>query len=81
MRNVLIRTAQPFEQETVTAIKERFQEIAHEPLRCRVELDPDLIGGFVAFVGGTVYDFSFKTQLDALKSERGKGGNGRLHRI
>lgn len=81
MRNVLIKTAQPFDQESINAIKERFQTLVHEPLRCRVEVDPDLVGGFIAFVGGTVYDFSFKTQLDALRSEHGRGGNGRLHRI
>ncbi len=81
MRNIIIRTAQSFDQKTIASIKARFEEILNVPLRCRVELDPSLIGGFMAFAGGTIYDFSFKTQLDTLRSERGKDGNVRLHRI
>ncbi len=81
MRNILIRSAQPLDQRMLSLIKARFEEMLKTPVRCRVEQDPELIGGFIAFAGGTVYDFSFKTQLDALRSERGKDGNVRLHRI
>jgi F-type H+-transporting ATPase subunit delta len=39
------------------------------------ELDPELLGGVVLDIGGTVYDGSLKTQLARLTKEMAEGGS------
>jgi len=47
----------------------------HERILAATELDPELIGGVVLDVGGTVYDGSLRTQLARLTKEMAEGGS------
>lgn len=33
------------------------------------QVDPQLIGGYAAYIGGNVYDFSYASQLAAMKQQ------------
>jgi len=46
-----------------------------ERILAATELDPELIGGVVLDIGGTVYDGSLRTQLARLTKEMAEGGS------
>jgi F-type H+-transporting ATPase subunit delta len=51
-----------------TAVVARLQTLTGKKVRMQVSVDPDLIGGFVAEVGGTIYDGSIRQQLQTFRN-------------
>src|SRR5438046_2019689 len=76
------RTRVAIRSATALSAAERNELIAlarrltgHERILAATELDPELIGGVVLDVGGTVYDGSLRTQLARLTKEMAEGGS------
>jgi F-type H+-transporting ATPase subunit delta len=62
-----IATAAPLETERVAAIEKSLMRVTGRGVRLTTRVDPSIIGGLVARVGGTVYDGSVMTQLEKMK--------------
>jgi len=62
-----VSTAWPLEPERINAIEQSLAQLTGRSVRLSTRVDPGLIGGLVARVGGTVYDGSVTTQLDRMK--------------
>ena len=54
------------------AIRERLSAATGKQVRARFEVRADLLGGFRAQIGSTVYDASVKGQFDALRHKLGE---------
>ena len=54
------------------AIRERLSAATGKQVRARFEVRGDLLGGFRAQIGSTVYDASVKGQFDALRHKLGE---------
>ena len=67
LRRGTLKTAQPCTPVEIRNITAQLENI----LGCRLALeqmvDPNLVGGFAAYVDGRAYDFSYAAQLAALK--------------
>ena len=67
LRRGTLKTAQPCSPAEIKNITAQLENI----LGCRLALeqmvDPNLVGGFAAYVDGRAYDFSYAAQLAALK--------------
>jgi F-type H+-transporting ATPase subunit delta len=62
-----VTTAVPLMPDQVTQFEERLTAATGRSVRMMTHVDPSLIGGAVARVGGTVYDGSIATQLDKMR--------------
>ena len=62
-----VSTASPLAEEQVDAIKRSLSKASGRSVILTTKVDPDIIGGLVARIGGTVYDGSIVTQLQKLK--------------
>ena len=65
IRNAVLKTAGPISRESLEAVSKRFETLLGEPVHFVVEEDPSLIGGFCAYIVGTVYDASVFSGLSA----------------
>ena len=57
-------TALPIEKDDQTLIERRLRDKFHLNMLTKWKIDPSLIGGFLIFIQGQIYDYSFKNQLD-----------------
>jgi F-type H+-transporting ATPase subunit delta len=66
---VKLITANPLEEGALDAIKAKLVEstTTEDKVEISVEVDPDLIGGFVIEFEDNIYDASVSTKLDELK--------------
>ena len=64
--NVEITSATPLSAEQFSAIGRKLEEKFRKKIRATAATDARLLGGFVVQVGGTIYDYSIETQLQAL---------------
>jgi len=71
---LLVRTAFELTDDQKEILKERFEKILSKKAIMNFKVDNNLIGGFIAQVGDTVYDASMKHQLELLKKEFIQGG-------
>lgn len=71
---LLVRTAFELNDDQKEILKERFEKILNKKTIMNFKVDNNLIGGFIAQVGDTVYDASMKHQLELLKKEFIQGG-------
>ncbi len=71
---IVVRTAFEFSDDQKVILKERFEKILNKKAILNFKVDNNLIGGFIAQVGDTVYDASMKHQLELLKKEFIQGG-------
>jgi F-type H+-transporting ATPase subunit delta len=62
-----VTTAWPLEQERLSAIEQSLVRVTGRSVKLSSRVAPDLIGGLVARVGGTVYDGSVTTQLERMR--------------
>ncbi len=62
-----IRSAAPLSPEALSAIESRLSAVTGMKVAVAAVVDPSLIGGVLAKVGGTVYDGTVKTQLQKLR--------------
>lgn len=72
--NVEIKTAFEFSEEQKQDLKNQFESSLDKKVRFKFIIDKELIGGFVARAGDTVYDASLKHQLELLKKQFTLGG-------
>jgi len=64
-----VRTAAPLAPESTTAIEASLARATGKQVIMHVTVDPSLMGGVVARVGGTVYDGSVRTQLRKMRDQ------------
>lgn len=61
------------DREAIEDIRQRIEGILSQALstraQCRVEVDPDLLGGFALQIGDVRYDASLKGKLERMKEE------------
>ena len=62
-----IVSAVEMDEETLSKIKEKIEDLFGKKAEITVKLDPSLIGGFIVKVADKVLDASIKTQLEMLK--------------
>ncbi|MGA8263271.1 MAG: ATP synthase F1 subunit delta [Ignavibacteriaceae bacterium] len=72
--NVNVKSAVELGEDQKKKLKEKFEKLLNKIVRANFTIDPDVVGGFVAKVGDTVYDASLKNQLEILKKRFLKGG-------
>lgn len=60
-------TAEPLPPERTANLERRLAALTGRRVTMKARVDPGIIGGLVARVGGTVYDGSIATQLDKLR--------------
>jgi F-type H+-transporting ATPase subunit delta len=61
------------DESQVAEIKAALEKSTGKKVVLKVEVDPNLIGGVVTKIGGTVYDGSVRTQLDRIEDILQKG--------
>ncbi|MGE3469409.1 MAG: ATP synthase F1 subunit delta [Vicinamibacterales bacterium] len=64
-----VRSATALSPDAMRAVEERLGAITGKRVAVHAVVDPDLLGGVVASVGGTVYDGSVRTQLEKLRKQ------------
>ena len=70
-----VRSAAPLSADVAKAIEARLGAVTGTTVQVEAVVDPSLIGGVLAKVGGIVYDGSVKTQLEKLRKQLvGAGG-------
>jgi len=62
-----VTTATPLSPERTAAIEQRLATATGRRVLLATKVDPSIIAGVVTKIGGTVYDGSVATQLDAMK--------------
>lgn len=60
---VKVTTARSISAKTRETLKKKFEETTGKQVEFEITEDPELIGGIVARIGGTVYDGSVNNQL------------------
>lgn len=66
---VQVTTAFDFSSEQKIQLQQKFESYLKKKARLTFKVDPDIIGGFIAKVGDTVYNASIVHQLGLLKKE------------
>ena len=72
--NVNVKSAVELGEDQKKKLKEKFEKLLNKKVKFNFSIDPNVVGGFVAKVGDTVYDASLKNQLEILKKRFLKGG-------
>lgn len=67
--NVAVTTAFEFDDEQKEQLKVKFENYLNKKVKINFKLDKNVLGGFIAKVGDTVYDASIKHQLELLKQK------------
>ncbi|RPI01493.1 MAG: ATP synthase F1 subunit delta [Ignavibacteriae bacterium] len=65
--HVHVKTAAELSQQQAAQIQQRFETYAKKKVRLDQSIDNQLIGGFVARIGDTVFDGSVRQQLELLR--------------
>jgi len=72
--NVSVKTVVKFTNDQVDLFKINLEKLLQKKVRLNFSVEPNVIGGFIAQVGDTVYDASLKHQLELLKKQFLLGG-------
>ena len=64
-----VATAAPLAPDRASAIERSLARVTGRTVRLSTRVEPALIGGIVARVGGTVYDASVRVQLQKLRQK------------
>ena len=67
--NVIVTAASEFTNEQKNVLQSRLEKILNKKVRLNFKIDLDVVGGFIAKVGDTLYDASIKHQLELLKKQ------------
>src|SRR5690349_19598322 len=62
-------TAIPLAAERIEQLKQRLAQATGQKIAMTTSVDPSLIGGMVARIGGTVYDGTVATQLAKMREK------------
>jgi len=65
--HVSVRTAAELSQQQTMELTHRFETYSKKKVQIDLSLDKELIGGFIARIGDTVFDGSVKQQLELLR--------------
>ncbi len=65
--NDVLKMAPPFRKKDADAIRDGFEKLFERPIDFEIIEDKNLLGGFVAYIGGKVYDASFSSQLKGME--------------
>jgi F-type H+-transporting ATPase subunit delta len=65
---VLVSTAEPMSPQLEAEVRSALSGVTGKTVELDTQVDPSLIGGIVARVGGKVYDASVKNRLDVLRA-------------
>ena len=63
----VLKLAPPYDDTLVHRIEQGFSSILGFDVQFEPVEDASLLSGFIAYIGGTVYDVSGKTQLASIK--------------
>lgn len=63
-----VTTARELDAVQKDKVVARLQELTGKQVRIELAVDPELLGGLVAQVGGTIYDGSIRQQLETFKN-------------
>ena len=63
-----MKMAPPYSEKEVRELEEGFSRLCGREIVFQAVEDKSLIGGFVAFVDGNVYDTSYKTKLESFRA-------------
>jgi F0F1-type ATP synthase delta subunit len=63
MRKVILKIAPPYDNEIIEKIRAGFVTLLGHEIELEIIEDKNLIGGFLAYADGKVYDASLKTRL------------------
>lgn len=67
--NIEISSAYEFTGEQKNLLSEKFEKFLNKKVRFNFKMDKNIIGGFLAKFGDTIYDASIKRQLELLKKQ------------
>lgn len=67
--NVVVTVTSEFTDEQKKVLQSRLEKILKKKVRLNFKTDIELVGGFIAKVGDTLYDASIKHQLELLKKQ------------
>jgi F-type H+-transporting ATPase subunit delta len=67
IQKVRVVSARPLADEQVTTLKERLSKRFERSIAATLEIDEDLIAGFIVIAGDLVLDYSIKTQLAGVR--------------
>ncbi len=73
MRRGKLLIAGPMNQEDLQRLTAGFGRLLGEGVDFDVVRDESILGGFIAYVGGRVYDMSLRTQLKGLRKHIQEG--------
>ncbi|MEA5059679.1 MAG: F0F1 ATP synthase subunit delta [Candidatus Pelethousia sp.] len=73
MRYGKLSIAGPMENGDILALQNGFSRLIGEPVDFEVSREESLIGGFIAYMDGRVYDMSLRTQLKSLRKHLQEG--------
>jgi F-type H+-transporting ATPase subunit delta len=62
-----VTSAMPMSAEAEQQLTARLERLTGKRVELQSTVDPSIIGGVIARIGGTVYDGSIRTQLDKLR--------------
>ena len=68
-RQGVLKTAVEIGTAELNTITEQLEQLLGCRLELEAQVDPDLVGGYAAYVDGKVYDFSYAAQLTAMKQK------------
>jgi len=63
-----VTTAVPLEDEDIHRLEERLEAVVHRKVVVTSEVDPSILGGIVARMGGKLLDGSTRSRLENLKN-------------
>lgn len=72
--NVDVKTAFEFSDDQKNQLKTKLEKLLNKKINFKFNIDKNIVGGFIAKAGDTVYDASISHQLDLLKKQFLKGG-------
>ena len=67
--NVEVTAATEFTSEQKSVLQEKLETMLNKKVRLNFKTEQDLVGGFIAKVGDTLYDASIKHQLELLRKQ------------
>jgi len=74
--NSEVKAPYQFDEENKSQVQSRLEELTGKKVRISFSLDKNLLGGFMAQIGDTVYDGTVRRQLQILKQQLEAGNSG-----
>lgn len=66
---VRLITATPLDAATKEKLKQKLERVSQKTIHIKEEVDPQLLGGGMLFIGNQMIDFSIRGKLNKMKSE------------